>query len=294
MNWIQIKHGKVRTVYSNAPGDKILLVAGDGVSAFDAKLGVEIPGKGQILTQMSRFWFKYAAEHGIPTAYETASAALVENADGFIRELDGRVMQQKALTMFPVECVVRGYITGSMWKSYKNGKREICGLKVPDGLVNSEKLPEPLFTPTTKAPEGEHDENITFEEMVRIIERAGMGGRKEAERIRDLSMQLYVLCSEYALSRGIIIADTKFEFGKDVDGVIRVGDELFTSDSSRFWLADKYEAGREQDSLDKQIIRNYLAGQKEVGDENPVIPYNILNMTAFQYQKAYEMLTAKK
>lgn len=272
----KIADGKVRQVYVSDDDKLIMLRAGDGVSAFDEQLGVTIKHKGEILTAMSNFFFD-KTRHIVPNAKINAYCAPNE-------------VVMKRLKMFPIEFIVRGYITGSMWKAYKAGERKICGLPIPEGLRNCEKLPLPLFTPTTKAPAGQHDQNITFEQMVKIIEAAGMGGIREAEALRGYCLKLYTFLASYCDQHGIILADTKFEFGLDEDGNICLADEVCTPDSSRFWPKALYYVGQEQPSMDKQIIRDWVADEKGHGNEHPRVPELILEQTREQYIKCATML----
>lgn len=289
-NWELIQKGKVRDIYADTDGEYIALVASDRVSAFDHILPVEIEDKGKVLTAMSAFWFKKLWEiwPGISTAFITADN---KEMDPFFQkpEFEGRTTIMKRLKMLPVEAIVRGYITGSLWKDYQKGAREFCGLELPDGLQNcSELYPRPLFTPTTKAPAGQHDENISFAEMVSIFEKEEYEESSTlAIDIRHLSIELYKSALEYAKDHGIILADTKLEFGIDKDGLLCVGDELFTPDSSRFWPLDDYQAGREQQSMDKQIIRDFVKSHESLTE----IPAEILEKTKAQYEKCLKMLT---
>ena len=234
-----VKEGKVREVYDD--GDSIIMVATDRISAFDVILKNKVTDKGRVLTQMSKFWFDYTKDI-IPNHMISCD---VKDMPEFFQndEFAGRSMKVKKLDMLPVECIVRGYITGSGWESYqKNGT--VCGIKLPDGLVESDKLPEPIYTPTTKADLGDHDEHITFDETVDIIEKLHPGkGLQYATTLRDDTIALYKKCADYARTRGIIIADTKFEFGLDENGNVVLGDEMLTPDSSRFWPADGYKPG---------------------------------------------------
>ena len=274
--------GKVREVFANYSASTVLLVATDRVSAFDQKLGIEIPDKGKILTAISaEFALKAEKEWGLRTAYLGCSI-------GHQPELEGRTTKMQALCMFPVECIVRGYISGSAWKLYEQGERQICGVTLPDGLRNGDKLPSPIFTPTTKAPEGQHDQNITFDEMVAIL--GGMADKDIAKRIRDMCISLYQYAHDYAYERGIIIADTKFELGYDDTFEICFGDEILTPDSSRFWDLRTWCPGKESESYDKQIIRNYIADVKRRGEENIQIPHHILDVTRQKYIELYEKL----
>ena len=281
-----IKEGKVREVYDD--GDSIIMVATDRISAFDVILKNKVTDKGRVLTQMSKFWFDYTKDI-IPNHMISCD---VKDMPEFFQndEFAGRSMKVKKLDMLPIECIVRGYITGSGWESYqKNGT--VCGIKLPSGLVESDKLPEPIYTPTTKADLGDHDEHITFEESVDIIEKLHPGkGRKYAEIIRDDTIALYKKCADYALTKGIIIADTKFEFGLDENGDVVLGDEMLTPDSSRFWPAEGYKPGQGQPSFDKQFVRDWL---KANPDSNYDLPQDVIDKTIAKYKEAYKLLTGK-
>ena len=281
------KEGKVREVYDN--GDSLIIVATDRISAFDNILKNRITDKGAILTQMSKFWFDFTKDV-VPN--HMISVDVRDMPEFFQQErFDGNSMMCKKLEMLPIECIVRGYITGSGWASYKeNGT--VCGIKLPEGLVESDKLPEPIYTPSTKADLGDHDENISFEQSVDVLEKIYPGkGLDYATQIKDCTIALYKKCAEYALSKGIIIADTKFEFGLDENGKVVLGDEMLTPDSSRFWPADGYEPGHGQPSFDKQFARDWL---KANPDNNWTLPQEIVDKTIDKYLQAYEMLTGKK
>ena len=246
--------GKVREVYDI--GDKLVIAATDRISAFDHILKNKVTDKGAILTQMSKFWFDYTKDV-IPN--HMISVDVKDMPEFFQNEKYARrSMMCKKLTMLPIECIVRGYITGSGWASYqKNGT--VCGIKLPEGLEESEKLPEPIYTPSTKAEIGDHDENISFEQSIEVLEKKFPGkGLEYATKIKDATIALYKKCAEYALSKGIIIADTKFEFGLDENGEVVIGDEMLTPDSSRFWPLEGYKKGQGQPSYDKQFVRNWL------------------------------------
>ncbi len=249
-----IKEGKVREIYDN--GDSLIMVATDRISCFDVILNNEITKKGTVLTQMSKFWFDMT-EDICPNHMISVD---VNDMPEFFRQpqFDGNSMMCKKLEMLPIEAIVRGYITGSGWASYQeNGT--VCGIKLPEGLVESDKLPEPIYTPSTKAEIGDHDENISYEQSIEVLEKAYPGkGEEYAEKLKDLTIALYKKCADYALSKGIIIADTKFEFGLDEDGNIVVADEMLTPDSSRFWPLEGYTPGVTQPSFDKQIARDWL------------------------------------
>lgn len=281
-----VKEGKVREVYDD--GDSIIMVATDRISAFDVILKNKVTDKGRVLTQMSKFWFDYTKDI-IPNHMISCD---VKDMPEFFQndEFAGRSMKVKKLDMLPIECIVRGYITGSGWESYqKNGT--VCGIKLPSGLVESDKLPEPIYTPTTKADLGDHDEHITFEESVDIIEKLHPGkGRKYAEILRDDTIALYKKCADYALTKGIIIADTKFEFGLDENGNVVLGDEMLTPDSSRFWPADGYKPGQGQPSFDKQFVRDWL---KANPDSDYNLPQDVIDKTIDKYKEAYKLLTGK-
>lgn len=277
------KKGKVRDVYEL--DDKLLIVATDRISAFDFVLPSLIPDKGRVLTQLSRFWFEYTSlvcpNHMIAADVAAFPPALAEYAD----LLDKRAMLVRKTKILPVECVVRGYLAGSGWKEYRaSGK--VCGIKLPDGLRESDRLPEPLFTPSTKAEVG-HDENISFKEMEKIT------GSVLAKKIRKVSLELYNKATLHALSKGIIIADTKFEFGLDGDDLVLI-DEIFTPDSSRFWPLTSYEPGRGQPSLDKQFVRDYLetTGWDKKSDP-PALPADIIAKTSQKYLEIYRLLSEK-
>ena len=281
------KSGKVREVYE-ADGS-IIMVATDRISAFDHILKNKITDKGAVLTQMSKFWFDFTKDI-IPNHMLS-----VDNADmpEFFqqKEFKGNSMKCKKLHMIPMECIVRGYITGSGWESYKeNGT--ICGIELPAGLQEAEKLPEPIFTPSTKAELGDHDENVSLEQGAKVLEKEFPGhGMEYAEKIRDYTIAIYKKCAEYALTKGIIIADTKFEFGVDEEGNIVLGDEVLTPDSSRFWPLSGYEAGKSQPSYDKQFVRDWL---KANPDSDYKLPQEIIDKTIAKYKEAYEVLTGKK
>lgn len=284
------KSGKVRDIYDL--GDCLLIVTSNRISAFDNVLPATIPNKGRVLNKLSEFWFKYTEDiipnHMISTDYEEIKKVLDEEQ---LLELQPLLtldlgMLVKKLKMLPIECIVRGYITGSGWESYKK-TGIVCGVGLPQGLRESQKLPIPIYTPTTKATEG-HDEHITFNQTVELV------GEKIATQLKEKSIEIYSKCAEYAATKGIIIADTKFEFGVDEDGVLTLADEVLTPDSSRFWPADEYEVGKSQKSFDKQYLRDWL---KERGCDKvtpPSIPENVIALTSSKYIQAYEMLTGEK
>ncbi|MDT5122894.1 MAG: phosphoribosylaminoimidazole-succinocarboxamide synthase [Acidobacteriota bacterium] len=279
------RRGKVRDVYS-VDDDHLLIVATDRISAFDCVLPTPIARKGEVLTALSRFWFDRLG-HVVPHHLVTTEIeAMPETVRRHAESLRGRSMLVKRTEVFPVECVVRGYLVGSGWKDYKR-TGEVCGHRLPEGLRESEKLPAPIFTPSTKAEEG-HDENISEAQMAETI------GADVTGTLRDISLRLYTEASEYARTRGIIIADTKFEFGRDKDGSITLIDEVLTPDSSRFWPADQYEPGKSQPSFDKQFVRDYL----ETLDWNkqppaPSLPPEIAQATTERYLEAYRLLAGK-
>ena len=281
-----VKEGKVREVYDD--GDSIIMVATDRISAFDVILKNKVTDKGRVLTQMSKFWFDYTKDI-IPNHMISCD---VKDMPEFFQndEFAGRSMKVKKLDMLPVECIVRGYITGSGWESYQK-KGAVCGIKQPDELLESDKLPEPIHTPTTKADLGDHDEHITFDETVDIIEKLHPGkGLQYATILRDDTIALYKKCADYARTRGIIIADTKFEFGLDENGNVVLGDEMLTPDSSRFWPADGYKPGQGQPSFDKQFVRDWL---KANPDSDYNLPQEVIDKTIAKYKEAYKLLTGK-
>ena len=281
------KEGKVREIYD--VGDALIMVATDRISAFDVILKNKVTKKGAVLTQMSRFWFDFTKDI-VPNHMISVD---VKDMPEFFRrpEFDGNSMLCKKLTMLPIECIVRGYITGSGWESYKkNGT--VCGIPLPEGLLECGKLPEPIFTPSTKAEIGDHDENIDFARCVEVLERDFPGkGREYAEKIRDCTIALYKKCADYALSRGIIIADTKFEYGIDENGEVILADEMLTPDSSRFWPLEGYEAGKSQPSFDKQFVRDWL---KANPDSNYDLPQDVIDRTIDKYKEAYRLISGKE
>lgn len=286
MSGIDIKpdaQGKVRDLYDL--GDKLLLVASDRISAFDYILEDEIPYKGQVLTQLSCFWFDLLSDVVDDHLISADVADLPEQFKPYSDYLAGRFMLVKKANMFPIECIVRGYLTGSGLKDYQ-ATGAVCGIKLPEGLVNSSKLPEAIFTPSTKAEIGDHDENISYERCAEII------GEEDAAAIRDLTLAVYNRAADHARERGIIIADTKFEFGV-VDGKIILGDEVLTPDSSRFWSADTYKVGEEQPSFDKQFVRNWLNANWDRTGNPPRLPEDIIKKTSEKYIQAYEKITGK-
>ena len=282
-----VKEGKVREVYDI--GDSLIITATDRISAFDVILKNKVEKKGTILTKMSEFWFDFTKDI-LPN--HMISTDVKDMPEFFQNErFDGNSMKCKKLEMLPVECIVRGYITGSGWASYcENGT--VCGIKLPEGLKQSETLPEAIYTPSTKAEIGDHDENVSFEQTVINLEKIYPGkGQEYAEKLRDYTIALYKKCAEYALSKGIIIADTKFEFGLDENGNVILGDEMLTPDSSRFWPLEGYEAGKGQPSYDKQFVRDWL---KANPDSDYLLPDEVIEKTVDKYKEAYEVLTGKK
>jgi phosphoribosylaminoimidazole-succinocarboxamide synthase len=276
--------GKVRDVY-RLDNDRLLFVATDRISAFDYVLATGIPLKGKVLTQISLFWFDFLCDvvpnHLITADVERYPASLLEHAD-LVR---GRSMLVTRADMVPVECVVRGYISGSAWKEYK-ATGAVCGIRLPAGLKESDRLPEPIFTPATKATSG-HDENIQFAEMTRIV------GPELSNQLRDISLKIYTKVAEYARQKGIIIADTKFEFGRTAKG-LTLADEVLTPDSSRFWPADKYQSGRAQSSFDKQYVRDYLEEIRwNKQPPAPSLPAEVARRTSEKYLEAYRQLTGR-
>jgi phosphoribosylaminoimidazole-succinocarboxamide synthase len=271
----RIASGKVREIYDL--GDTLLLVASDRISTYDVVHPTAIPDKGAVLTGLSTFWFERTAD--------IVANHLVSVTDGVPDEARGRAMVVRKLEMLPVECVVRGYITGSGWKDYQR-TGAVCGIELPSGLRESDRLPEPIFTPTTKANVG-HDEAVDFEGAVRLV-----GDRELAERLRDVSLAVYAAAAEHARERGIILADTKFELGLDADGELTLGDEVCTPDSSRFWPADQYEPGRGQPSFDKQFVRDWASSTGwDRTPPAPPIPDEVVERTRAKYIEAYERVT---
>jgi phosphoribosylaminoimidazole-succinocarboxamide synthase len=269
--------GKVREIYDL--GGELLMVASDRISTYDVVHPTEIPDKGKVLTGLSVVWFDLTREI-VPNH-------LLSATDGVPRELRGRALRVKRLQMLPVECVVRGYITGSGWKDYQ-ATGAVSGIRLPAGLRESERLPEPIFTPSTKADEG-HDEAIDIERAAELV-----GSRELAERLRDVSIAVYDAVAAHALERGVILADTKFELGFDADGTLTLGDEVCTPDSSRFWPADRYEVGRGQPSFDKQYVRDWAAGTGwDKTPPAPAIPDDVVAATRERYITAYEKLAGE-
>ena len=280
----RLRQGKVRDIYA-VDDDHLLIVASDRMSAFDVVLPTPIPEKGGILTRMSNFWFA-RTESVVPNHLSDVRVEEVLSA-AEVAQVGDRAVVVRSLQPLPVEAIVRGYITGSAWSEYRR-QGTVCGLPLPAGLRESEQFPEPIFTPSTKAPEGEHDQNISFDEM--CVELGGDTGL--AERIRDASLRVYREAAAYALERGIIIADTKFELAL-MDGELHLIDEILTPDSSRFWPLDHYEAGRGQPSFDKQYVRDYLSGTGwNKTPPAPELPGEIVSQTADKYRDALRLLTA--
>ncbi len=282
-----IAEGKVREIYDN--GDSLIMVCTDRISCFDVILNNEVRDKGRVLTQMSRFWFELTSDIMPNHMISVDTADMPE--DFRTERFEERSMLCKKLTMLPIECIVRGYITGSGWASYqKNGT--VCGITLPEGLRESDKLPEPIYTPSTKAEIGEHDENISYEQSIAHLEKTFPGkGQEYAEKLRDYTIALYKKCADYAYERGIIIADTKFEFGLDEDGNIVLADEMLTPDSSRFWPLEGYEPGHSQPSYDKQFARDWLKAHE--GEHDWTLPQDVLDKTIAIYLEGYEKITGK-
>lgn len=273
--WKHLRTGKVRDLYTNSSG-QLLMVTSDRISAFDWVLPTTIPTKGAVLTQLSLFWFEQL-KHVAPNHILSTDVP---------DEVRGRAVIVKPLTMFPIECVARGYLTGSGWSEYKNSQ-SVCGISLPSGLLDGSQLPENIFTPATKAEVGDHDINITYEQAAEFV--------PEAKILKELTLELYGAAADFARSRGIILADTKFEFGTDENGVITLGDEALTPDSSRFWDAQTWRPGGAQPSFDKQYVRDYLV---ESGWDResppPVLPEDVVAKTAQRYRDAYLRLTGHK
>lgn len=287
MSGIDIKpdaQGKVRDIYDL--GDKLLMVATDRISAFDYILEDEIPHKGAVLTQISLFWLDQLKDVIGNHLISADVADLPEQFKPYADYLRGRFMLVKKAEMFPIECIVRGYLAGSGLKEYQQ-QGTVCGIKLPEGLVNSSKLPEPIFTPSTKAEIGDHDENISFERCAEII------GQDAATQLRDLAIKVYSAARDHAAENGIIIADTKFEFGV-IDGQIILADEVLTPDSSRFWPGDAYEPGRDQASFDKQYVRDWLNANWDRKGNPPHLPQEVIERTSQKYIAAYEKISGKK
>jgi phosphoribosylaminoimidazole-succinocarboxamide synthase len=279
------RHGKVRDIYDL--GDRLLIVASDRISAFDVIMANGIPYKGIVLTQISKFWFEFLSgiveSHFITDKVSDYPKPFCD----YPSQLVGRSMLVKKTKVLPVECVARGYLAGSGWKEYQQFQT-VCGHKLPAGLKQCAKLPEPIFTPATKEELGTHDENIDFDRCIKII------GKKSAEYVRDRSIEIFKKAGDYAATKGILLADTKFEWG-DINGKTILIDEVLTPDSSRFWPADKYQAGRDQESYDKQFVRNYLESINfDKSGKGIELPDDIRQKTSAKYVEAYEQLTGKK
>lgn len=276
--------GKVRDIYD--AGENLLMVATDRISAFDFILPDEIPFKGEVLNRISAFWFDKFADIVPNHLVSIDPADFPEEFAEYRDYLAGRAMLVKKAQTIPIECIVRGYLTGSGKKTYdENGT--VCGIQLPEGLIEASKLPEPLFTPSTKAEIGDHDENISFERCCEIV------GEDIATQIRDLSLEIYKAAAEYAATRGIIIADTKFEFGV-IDGKVTLIDECLTPDSSRFWPAASYEEGKIQPSYDKQFVRNWLKANWDMTGETPHLPAEVIDGTSERYREAFQIITGSQ
>jgi phosphoribosylaminoimidazole-succinocarboxamide synthase len=275
--WNHLRSGKVRDLYTNSEG-QLLIVASDRISAFDYILPTPIPGKGKLLTQLSLFWFDKFADL-VPNHLIS-----VDVPDA----VKDRAVIVKPLQMFPLECVARGYLTGSGWVEYQQSQ-SVTGIPLPLGLQDGSKLPENIFTPATKAEMGDHDENISFDRAVSLV------GESDAQELRSLTLQLYATAADYSKTRGIILADTKFEFGRDSDGKICLGDEALTPDSSRFWGADSWKPGGAQPSFDKQYVRDWLlASGWDRKSPPPPLPSDVVEKTRERYESAFTLLTGRK
>ena len=272
--WKHLRTGKVRELYTNESGN-LLIVASDRISAFDWVLPTEIPNKGAVLTQLSLWWFEQLKQI-VPNHIISADVPA---------EVAGRAVIAKPLTMYPIECVARGYLTGSGWAEYKNDQK-VCGNDLPAGLQDGSKLPTSIFTPATKAEIGDHDINIDFLAATKIV------GAETAAELRDLTLEIYDAASKIASERGIILADTKFEFGTDAHGAMTLGDEVLTPDSSRFWAAAEWQPGKSQPSFDKQYVRDYLVSSGWDRESNaPALPAEIVEKTAQRYTEAFKRIT---
>nr|WP_245861243.1 phosphoribosylaminoimidazolesuccinocarboxamide synthase [Compostimonas suwonensis] len=289
--WSHVYSGKVRDLYVEPPASglddaqRVLVVASDRVSAFDHVLEPGIPGKGELLTTLSLWWFDRLGEvpnHLVPDHELGAGETVRELIPDAVA---GRSMLVKTLDMFPVECVVRGYLAGSGWLEYQRS-RSVCGIPLPDGLANGDRLPEPIYTPAWKAPQGEHDENISYERTVELV------GPDVAAELRELSLSIYARAAAVAETRGVILADTKFEFGADRStGLVTLADEVLTSDSSRYWDAAAWDSGDRTNSFDKQIVRNWLLANWDQQGTPPALPPEIVERTAARYRELLERLT---
>ena len=272
--WTHLRTGKVRELYTNESGN-LLIVASDRISAFDWVLPTEIPNKGAVLTQLSLWWFEQL-KHLVPNHIISADVPA---------EVAGRAVVVKPLTMYPIECVARGYLTGSGWAEYKNDQK-VCGNDLPAGLQDGSKLPTSIFTPATKAEIGDHDVNIDFLAATKFV------GSETAAELRDLTLEIYDAASRIANERGIILADTKFEFGTDAHGAMTLGDEVLTPDSSRFWAAAEWQPGKSQPSFDKQYLRDYLVSSGWDRESSPpALPADVVEKTAQRYTEAFERIT---
>lgn len=288
-----VAKGKVRELYA-VPDDKLLFVATDRISAYDVIMTNGIPGKGRILTSLSRFWFEllkdivpnHLADKGNPLSDGSLPANVCENSE-LQSQLDGRSMVVKKYKILPLEVIVRGYITGSAWSEYQQSGT-VHGVKQPAGLQESQKFPQPIFTPSTKAEAGEHDENISKEQALKVLN----GDNQLLDQIEATAIKLYETARDYALTKGIIIADTKFEFGVDSENKLVLVDEVLTPDSSRFWPKDGYKLGETQDSFDKQYLRNWLVSQGLKAKENVTVPDNVVSQTALKYQEVHDRLVS--
>lgn len=283
----KVRRGKVRDIYDL--GDELLIVATDRLSAFDCVLPSPIPHKGRVLTLLSRFWFHYFADRCRHHLIAVVDRDVPQGFEPIADQIRGRSMRCRKTEVVPIECVARGYLAGSGWKEYQQ-RGTVCGIQLPPGLRQCDPLPEPIFTPATKAETG-HDENISFEEACRIA------GRETMTELRDKTLTLYRDAARYAKGRGIVLADTKFEFGRTPDGILLI-DEVLTPDSSRFWPADRYEPGRDQESYDKQFVRNYLQalcdrGEWDKTDPAPSLPQDVIQATSGRYIEAYERITGE-
>ncbi len=282
-----VRRGKVRDIYDL--GDRLLIVTTDRLSAFDCVLPDPIPHKGRVLTALSKFWFDRFASFSPHHLIGIVDREAPKGFEALASDLRGRAMLCKKAEVVPIECVARGYLAGSGWKEYQTSGT-VCGVKLPPGLTQCAKLPTPIFTPATKEESG-HDINISFEKACELV------GKDVMTELRDKTLALYTQGADYAKSRGIILADTKFEFGKTQDGIILI-DEVLTPDSSRFWPADKYQSGRDQESFDKQFVRNYLEGlcakgQWDKTDPAPKLPRDVIDATSARYIEAYEKITGE-
>ncbi len=278
-----LHRGKVRDLYE-VDADHLLIVQTDRLSAFDVILPTPIPGKGEVLTAVSNFWFKKLA-HVIPNHLSGIAPETVVKTDAERAQIRGRAFVTRKLKPLPIEAIVRGYLVGSGWKDYKK-TGAVCGIQLPAGLQEAQKLPQPLFTPSTKAAVGDHDENIPFEQAKKLL------GAARAEEVKNATLALYTEAAEYALTRGIIIADTKFEFGVDMAGKLYLIDEALTPDSSRFWPADQYQVGSNPPSFDKQFVRDWLESSGwNKQPPAPQVPADVLQKTAGKYREAQRLLT---